>query len=112
MKELFEFLKDNYQFLIIITVDFVFGIIFFVKRVKNVDSPLTATLEKLSSWIKLAESMFSDGVEKKKFVIDCAIGFYKSLDGKNDVLNIVSDAIEDILSTPTKKKGVTVCVKD
>lgn len=107
MKEFFNFLQEYWKLIVIISLDL---LLFFVglikKNVKLINSPLTITLEKLPGWIKIAENMFgSQGKVKKDYVMDLALNYYKSIGGLSNITSSIDLAIEEILSTPQKKKG-------
>lgn len=106
MTAFLNFIKVNWQFFAVVFIDIISLVLWMIKRrVKVVDSPYALTIDKLASWINIAESLFLDGKDKKAFVLDAALNCYKSLGGKKDISSLLSIAIENILTTPTKKKG-------
>jgi len=83
--------------------------IFRKTKIKKIDSSLEQAIEKLPRWILTAELVFSKGKDKKDFVVDQAMKFISEIDHRNyadvsiEYSDRISDALENILSTPTKK---------
>lgn len=78
-------------------------------KIKKIDSSFEQAIEKLPRWILTAELVFSQGNSKKEFVIDQALKFISQIDHRDysdvsiEYSDRISDALENILSTPTKK---------
>lgn len=108
---MFEFLKENYQLIILIGSCILDAVLFFVAVIKKKKLPiLAAVLEVLPSLILKGELSGLKGQEKKDFVLDLAVSYMASLIGcdekeinKNGRVYL-SEKIEEILSTPQKKE--------
>lgn len=97
---------DKLIWLIIVVIS---TIVVCCSKKKNVlnelDNILKEVLQRLPEWINQAEVF--DGAEvKKQFVLRCAITFVKeqfSVILPASLIQVIGNAIEDILSTPQKK---------
>lgn len=112
MKDVLEFIIQNYQFFLTI---FVLLLTFFVsifrKKIKVSDDTLGRVITTLPMLIcEVEKSMKAEkcGTSKKARVMDLALDVYKHLTGveltyDSFIANQISNAIEDILATPQKK---------
>lgn len=111
MKEVFEFLQIYwkelfYGFCALLSL---VCVICRKSKVKVVDSVFEQAIQKLPRWILIAESVFSSGISKKDYVISEALRFISELSHEDyEVVSKeyearLSTALENILSTPTKK---------
>lgn len=104
-----EFLKTNYQLLVVGLVAIIEIVVFFLKKkpAMNYDDHIKSRIEEvLPSFIKLAETSKSKGSEKLAFVVDLTMKKIRSLrSSKDDVywMDYIIYRVEDILSTPQKK---------
>lgn len=106
-----DFLRENYQLLILAFVSLVDLVLFlFALCKKKVDPSINTIIARLPSFICLAEQKLGAGMgkEKKQFVLEMACSLYKTLTGLaieegSSIYSIFSGAIETILSTPIKK---------
>lgn len=106
-----EFLKEN-AFIIaeIILTLLVFIISACKRKVKVVDNSLSSILDKIPSFITLAENLVGsgNGSSKKALVLKYAKAFYCAITGLNDFEDIepvIETFIEKCLETPQKKES-------
>ena len=110
---IFDFIVDNWYYLLSILILLLSFIISFVRKRANsnlVDSVKSSLLELLPSFISLAEVSEVPGEDKKNFVINLALDRISSLLGcklsdadKSYWVSFISSSLESILSTPQKK---------
>ena len=113
MKIILDFLKDNYELVILICcylVNLLAIFISIIKSPKKLATYFVALLDKLPQLLCEAEKIgFPSGESKKNFVIDLAINYLVCLTGwtpeKVSAIwsNQISLAIENMLSSPQKK---------
>ena len=115
MENFIAFLRDNWKFLVEISIPLVSLIVLcFVKKTKiNIpESVQTILCEQIPLWIIDAEAEFGagNGEKKLKAVFTKAIGYLVSQLGlsSEQVIKVygdfIVDFIEDVLSTPSKKE--------
>lgn len=112
MKQVLEFIFENYQFFLTIFVILVSLFVnLFRKKVQVSDDTLGRVITILPFLIcEVEKSMTAEkcGTSKKARVMDLALDVYKNLTGvdltyDSFIATKISDAIEDILATPQKK---------
>lgn len=118
MDQVVNFLFEHWKLILIICcvlVEMVFAAVnFLILLVKGhpIDNALTAALLKLPELINQAEASGLDGEKKYTYVYTAVMCLLESLTKLNQqkVISkygfIIDSSIEDILSTPSKKKGV------
>ena len=101
-----NFLIDNYQILVVLAISIAnLFVCLFRKKVKVVDSVYQFILERLPTYIALAEVTLTEGKDKKSFVIQSILGDIAATFGSTgDYIEFISDNIEKILCTPEKKE--------
>lgn len=109
MSVVWSWICENYKFLIALTLCVIELIVVLVRcNYKVVDATKEYILQKLPFLIASAESSLLDGADKKKLVIDGIVSLLKEefprITLNSKLTNFISDAIEDILSTPKKKE--------
>lgn len=110
-KEILHFIKENYEVIILVgacLLDLVLFLVGVLKKKKT--TPLGQVVQVLPIMIRKAEEKLGsgNGALKKQFVMDAALNFYQRLTGvaltdDSCLADEISHAIEEILSTPTKK---------
>lgn len=107
-----EFLQQNYIYFLLgyeVIMLLLVVISFFRKKTKIVDNTLVDILTNLPGYINEAERTGLDGNKKLVYVFTKSVNTLMSLTGleSGTVIDkygtIINDAIESILSTPTKK---------
>ena len=102
MEVIIDFLKENYLFVIYITIMLVELIIILCKRPVKTDTLKERVLSLLPFCIRLTEQTMINTTSKEK--LDFCISTCKSLLHLDDSYDsFISSSIESILSTPTKK---------
>lgn len=107
MNDIIEFLKVYWFQVASIVVSIITFIVLLVKKkIKLSDTALSMVLMKLPGLISEAELKYTDGKAKKLYVITAAIDYYKQVGGlpNRDITEVISQKVEDILVTPTKKE--------
>lgn len=105
-----EFLKANYVFLIEIGLSICVILITLLRKKVKVSDIFEMVLTVLPAYIREAESKFSVGTEKYSYVFNRCIELLVLLNGQSKESNIkdyatkIDVAIENILSTPAKKR--------
>ena len=108
--DVLEFLKTYYKEIIEISILFISVVICLVRKrpcVNEIDIIKEDVLEKLPSFISVVESP-GNGAQKKKAVIDLVSLYVRKtykISIPDSLVPFLENAIESILSTPTKKKG-------
>lgn len=106
MKNVLGWLLENWKILLALILALAnLFVCIFRKKVKVVDSIREFILDHLPMFISSAEKLFSNGSDKRQFVLDSVdqllkINFSVGID---DYIEFVELAIEKILSTPEKK---------
>lgn len=108
-----EFILTYYKELIALgcfLIELLFTVVILIKKSKKDTGVVGAILSNLPAVINLVEKKFGSGTgtTKKVQALDTALELYRSMTGvcltyDSQIAHILSDAIEDILSTPQKK---------
>lgn len=105
-----EFLKSNYVFLIEIACSISVILITLLRKKVKVSDVFEMVLTVLPAYIREAEKKYSVGAEKYSYVFNRCIEMLMLLNGQSKESNIkeyatkIDVAIENILSTPAKKR--------
>lgn len=110
MEVVWRFIMEHWMFCSSIALEVVFGVLLLLKKGKC-NEPLLSVVSSLPRFIVFAENKFGSGhgEEKKKYVMELAIDYFKDLTGvdikdKSSLVTYLSSKIEDILKTPLKKE--------
>lgn len=105
-----EFLKSNYVFLIEIAFSISVILITLLRKKVKISDVFEMVLTVLPAYIREAEKKYSVGTEKYSYVFNRCIEMLMLLNGQSKESNIkeyatkIDVAIENILSTPAKKR--------
>lgn len=104
-----SFLRRNWKWFLPLCVDLVVFLVLLLKKKVKVVDVFSMVLTKLPVFINRAEELYSNGDDKLKYVLSCAVSLLAAENGSNvtDILekygDLLINAIEEILSTPHKK---------
>ena len=111
INEIFNFIKENYEIIILVgacLLDLILFLVGVFKKKKT--TPLGEVISYVPTMIKVAELKFGSGhgAEKKKSVMEMALLLYHRLTGVEITADSylgkeISSFIERVLETPTKK---------
>lgn len=105
IKFILDFIKENYQFVIYITIFLVEFLIIIFKRPTKIDSKKERILKVLPLYIEYAERYFQrfpkSGLDKLNFVLN-SVKKYLEI-STVDYDSFIIESVEAILSTPSKK---------
>lgn len=110
MNEILSFLKANSVFLIEIALSICVILITLLKKKVKINTIFEMVLTVLPAYIREAENKYKVGTEKYSYVFNRCIDYLVLLTGQSKEKNIqeyasrIDIAIENILSTPAKKK--------